>query len=385
MKSSTMFKSAVAAGAFAVAGVATANADTITVQAGDTLTKLANAHGTSVDALVKANGISNANLIFVGQQLQTQGTASTATAPAAPAQQAASAANGSYTVKAGDTLFRIAAANGTSVANLVSANGIQNLNFITVGQVLTLSTASAPAQQPAAAPAQQAAPVTEAPAPTAATPAQQAAPVAAAPAATAATPAQQAAPATPSTPAATVPDDVKYIAAADANHDGFMTAAEYLAYQANGGASAASAAAQQAVAPATQSQPQVTPVSAPAAPATYADPAATTMLNSLNALRASMGLNPVTLDAGLSAKAQARAVNAVANGGLPVNHFRTNGEVVAIGFGFNQVVSAWYNETGMMTNGTPGHRMWVTNPRATSVGFGVVGNTIVAESNVGQY
>lgn len=369
MKSSTMFKSAVAAGAFAVAGVATANADTITVQAGDTLTKLANAHGTSVDALVKANGISNANLIFVGQQLQTQGTASTATAPAAPAQQAASAANGSYTVKAGDTLFRIAAANGTSVANLVSANGIQNLNFITVGQVLTLSTASAPAQQPAADPAQQAATVTAAPAPTAATPAQQPAPAA---------PAQ-------STPAATVPDDVKYIAAADANHDGFMTAAEYLAYQANGGASAAPAAAQQAVAPATQSQPQVTPVSAPAAPATYADPAATTMLNSLNALRASMGLNPVTLDAGLSAKAQARAVNAVANGGLPVNHFRTNGEVVAIGFGFNQVVSAWYNETGMMTNGTPGHRMWVTNPRATSVGFGVVGNTIVAESNVGQY
>ena len=367
MKSSTMFKSAVAAGAFAVAGVATANADTITVQAGDTLTKLANAHGTSVDALVKANGISNANLIFVGQQLQTQGTANTATAPAAPAQQAASAAHGSYTVKAGDTLFRIAAANGTSVANLVSANGIQNLNFITVGQVLTLSTASAPAQQPAAAPAQQAAPVTAA----AATPAQQAAPAA---------PAQS----TPSTPAATVPDDVKYIAAADANHDGFMTAAEHLAYQANGGASAAPAA-QQAVAPATQSQPQVTPVSAPAAPATYADPAATTMLNSLNALRASMGLNPVTLDAGLSAKAQARAVNAVANGGLPVNHFRTNGEVVAIGFGFNQVVSAWYNETGMMTNGTPGHRMWVTNPRATSVGFGVVGNTIVAESNVGQY
>ena len=372
MKSSTMFKSAVAAGAFAVAGVATANADTITVQAGDTLTKLANAHGTSVDALVKANGISNANLIFVGQQLQTQGTANTATAPAAQAQPTASAANGSYTVKAGDTLFRIAAANGTSVANLVSANGIQNLNFITVGQVLTLSTASAPAQQPAAAPAQQAAPVTAVPAPTAATPAQQPAPAA---------PAQS----TPSTPAATVPDDVKYIAAADANHDGFMTAAEYLAYQANGGASAAPAAAQQAVAPATQSQPQVTPVSAPAAPATYADPAATTMLNSLNALRASMGLNPVTLDAGLSAEAQARAVNAVANGGLPVNHFRTNGEVVAIGFGFNQVVSAWYNETGMMTNGTPGHRMWVTNPRATSVGFGVVGNTIVAESNVGQY
>ena len=167
---------------------------------------------------------------------------------------------------------------------------------------------------------------------------------------------------------------MKYIAAADTNRDGFMTAAEYLAYQANGGTTVPAAPA--APAPAA---PQVTQVS------TAGNSAAATMLNSLNALRASLGLRPVTLDAGLSAQAQKRAVNAVANSGLPTGHFQTNGEVVAIGFGFNQVISAWYNETGMMTNGTPGHRMWVTNPRATSVGFGVVGGTIVAVSNVGQY
>lgn len=332
MKTSTMLKSAVAAGAFAVAGVATANADTITVQAGDTLSKLARANGTTVDALAKANGISNPNLIFVGQQLQTEGTANAA-APAQPAatQPAASApaasANGTYTVKAGDTLNRIAAANGTSVAALAAANGIQNINLIAVGQVLKLS---ADATAPAATPA----------------------------------PAQPAA-------SGSVPDDVKYIGAADTNRDGFMTAAEYLAYQANGGTTAPAA-------PATAA-PQVTQVS------TAGNSAAATMLNSLNAFRASLGLRPVTLDAGLSAQAQSRAYNAVANGGLPTNHFRTNGEVVAIGFGFNQVISAWYNETGMMTNGTPGHRMWVTNPRATSVGFGVVGGTIVAVSNVGQY
>lgn len=341
MKTSTMLKSAVAAGAFAVAGVATANADTITVQAGDTLSKLARANGTTVDALAKANGISNPNLIFVGQQLQTEGTANAAaSAQPAATQPAASApaasANGTYTVKAGDTLNRIAAANGTSVAALAAANGIQNINLIAVGQVLKLS---ADATAPAATPA----------------PAQ--------PAASA-----QTQPAAPAQPAASgsVPDDVKYIAAADTNRDGFMTAAEYLAYQANGGTTAPAA-------------PQVTQVS------TAGNSAAATMLNSLNALRASLGLRPVTLDAGLSAQAQKRAVNAVANGGLPTGHFQTNGEVVAIGFGFNQVISAWYNETGMMTNGTPGHRMWVTNPRSTSVGFGVVGGTIVAVSNVGQY
>lgn len=329
MKTSTMLKSAVAAGAFAVAGVATANADTITVQAGDTLSKLARANGTTVDALVKANGISNPNLIFVGQQLQTEGTANAAASAQPAATPAASApaatANGTYTVKAGDTLNRIAAANGTSVAALAAANGIQNINLITVGQVLKLS-----ADATAAAP----------------------------------TPAQPAA-------SGSVPDDVKYIAAADTNRDGFMTAAEYLAYQANGGATAPAAPAQAA--------PQVTQVS------TAGNSAAVTMLNSLNALRVSLGLRPVTLDAGLSAQAQSRAYNAVANGGLPTNHFRTNGEVVARGFSFSQVISAWYNETGMMTNGTPGHKMWVTNPRATSVGFGVVGGTIVAVSNVGQY
>lgn len=344
MKTSTMLKSAVAAGAFAVAGVATANADTITVQAGDTLSKLARANGTTVDALVKANGISNPNLIFVGQQLQTEGTANAAaSAQSAATQPAASApaasANGTYTVKAGDTLNRIAAANGTSVAALAAANGIQNINLIAVGQVLKLS---ADATAPAATPAQT----------------------------------QPAAPAQPAT-SGSVPDDVKYIAAADTNRDGFMTAAEYLTYQANGGKTAPAQSAPQATPAASQAQ--VTQVS------TAGNSAAATMLNSLNALRASLGLRPVTLDAGLSAQAQKRAVNAVANGGLPTGHFQTNGEVVAIGFGFNQVISAWYNETGMMTNGTPGHRMWVTNPRATSVGFGVVGGTIVAVSNVGQY
>ncbi len=137
MKSSTIIKSAVAAGAFAAAGVATASANSVTVKSGDTLNQIARANGTTVDALVKANGINNPNLIFVGQQLQTEGTASAAQAK--PAQAPATATNGAYTVKAGDTLYRIAAANGTSVATLVAANNIQNLNFISVGQVLNLS------------------------------------------------------------------------------------------------------------------------------------------------------------------------------------------------------------------------------------------------------
>ena len=41
-----------------------------TVKKGDTLTYIANKFGTSVDALVKKNGIKNKNLIYVGQKIK---------------------------------------------------------------------------------------------------------------------------------------------------------------------------------------------------------------------------------------------------------------------------------------------------------------------------
>lgn len=302
MKSSTIIKSALAAGTFAVAGVASASADTITVKSGDTLNKIAAANGTTVAELAQANGITNTNLIFIGQQLKTQGSSTPATQAVAPTATPNNA-TGTYSVKAGDTLYRIAASNGVSIADLVAANNIQNVNYISVGQVLKLS---GNATQPATSTA----------------------PVA-----------QQAAPAATPAPATTTP-----------------------------------APAKQAVVPTSNNTP-----------APVVNSAAQALVDSLNSKRAALGLNPVTLDAGLSARAQARAQNAVANGGLPTNHFQTNGEVVAIGWGIGQVINAWYNETNMITTGTPGHRLWVANARATSVGFGIVGGTIVAESNVGQY
>lgn len=341
MKSSTIIKSAVAAGAFAAAGVATASANSVTVKSGDTLNQIARANGTTVDALVKANGINNPNLIFVGQQLQTEGTASAAQAK--PAQAPATATNGAYTVKAGDTLYRIAAANGTSVATLVAANNIQNLNFISVGQVLNLSGNAAPAaKQVAAQPA--------------------------------VTPAQ---PATPAAKQVTQPE----VAPATVAPTQTVAPAQQTTTVTTQAAETTTATTQVTPVETTTPAVQLAQTATPATP----NSAIQTLLNTLNAKRSALGLGPVSLDAGLSARAAARAANAVANGGLPVNHFRTNGEVVAIGWGYGDVVNAWYNETNMVTNGTPGHRMWVANPRATSVGFGIVGDTIVAESDAGQY
>lgn len=50
---------------------------TYTVKGGDTLTKIANAHNTTVSALVKLNDIDNPDLIFKGQVLIISGTATT--------------------------------------------------------------------------------------------------------------------------------------------------------------------------------------------------------------------------------------------------------------------------------------------------------------------
>ena len=52
-----------------------------------------------------------------------------------------------YNVKKGDTLSEIAAANNTSVANLVKLNDITNPNYIVVGQVLQLSGSSSTAKK----------------------------------------------------------------------------------------------------------------------------------------------------------------------------------------------------------------------------------------------
>uniref|UniRef100_A0AAU8B861 LysM protein n=1 Tax=Dulem virus 34 TaxID=3145752 RepID=A0AAU8B861_9CAUD len=62
----------------------------------------------------------------------------TSTTPATPA-----AAATSHTVVAGDTLSKIAAKYGTTVASLAEINGISNVNLIRVGQVIYLTAAAA--------------------------------------------------------------------------------------------------------------------------------------------------------------------------------------------------------------------------------------------------
>ena len=106
---------------------------TYTVKAGDTLSQIAANYGTSYQNLASLNHLSNPNEIYVGQTLKLQATTST---PAQTPTPAASTNQGTYTVKAGDTLSAIAAAHGTSYEALAQANGISNPNEIYVGQTL---------------------------------------------------------------------------------------------------------------------------------------------------------------------------------------------------------------------------------------------------------
>lgn len=100
------------------------------VAAGDTLSSIASKYKVSVSQLAEANGITNTSMIYVGTRLLLSGTTEVvATKPAVAA---------TYTVKAGDTLGSIAKQFGASVSEIAAANGIDNVNSIRVGQKLNV-------------------------------------------------------------------------------------------------------------------------------------------------------------------------------------------------------------------------------------------------------
>jgi LysM repeat protein len=159
----------------APAPAAPAPVSTYTVVRGDSLSGIASRFGTTSRNLMSLNGITNANLIRVGQVIKLSADAAPAApapaapAPAAPAPAApaptATAAPTTYTVVARDTLSGIASRFGTTTRNLMSLNGITNANRLRIGQVLTIVGAAAPAAPAPAAPAPAApAPATPAPA-----------------------------------------------------------------------------------------------------------------------------------------------------------------------------------------------------------------------------
>ena len=116
-----------------------------TVKAGDTLYAIASRYGLSVASLKALNNLSS-NLIYVGQTLKVSGTAATNQSNQTSTQTSSQTSNnngatsssnqsGSYTVKAGDSLWGISHKYGMSIDSLKSLNNLSS-NFIYPGQVL---------------------------------------------------------------------------------------------------------------------------------------------------------------------------------------------------------------------------------------------------------
>ena len=116
------------------------NTGTYTVKAGDTLWEIANDHDTTVNAL-KQNNHLNSDTIYVGQVLSLgQATSTSSHSQSSASAQSSSPTNGTYMVKAGDTLWSIANANDMTVAQLKQKNDLSN-DTIYVGQTLNVSSA----------------------------------------------------------------------------------------------------------------------------------------------------------------------------------------------------------------------------------------------------
>ena len=150
------------------------------VQRGDTLFRIAVRNGLTVQQLAVANGITNPNLILVGQRLIIPGgddtqpppesteepetteepeatetpEATPEPQPTEPSQQPEPGETHTYIVQPGDTLFRIAARNNTTMAAILQVNpNITNPNLIFVGLTINLPGAST-SEPPIVAPAE---------------------------------------------------------------------------------------------------------------------------------------------------------------------------------------------------------------------------------------
>ena len=146
---------ALTAGATPVAPAApSGSAATHTVAAGDTVFSIAQRHGTSVDAVLAANGLTRASVIYPGQQLALAGSSTppptAAVAASAPAPAPVAAGGQTHAVAAGDTLFAIAKKHGTTVAQLYALNGMTPGAIIYPGQSLVVAAAPVTAPAPAA-------------------------------------------------------------------------------------------------------------------------------------------------------------------------------------------------------------------------------------------
>ena len=95
-----------------------------TVRSGDTLWQLARKYGTTVDAIMRLNGLASDNL-SIGQILRI------------PTAESSGGSYFEYTVRSGDTLWQLAQKYGTTVNAIKNLNGLSS-DILNIGQVLLI-------------------------------------------------------------------------------------------------------------------------------------------------------------------------------------------------------------------------------------------------------
>ena len=122
----------------------TASGTKYTVKAGDSVWSVSNKYGITMAQLIQWNNIQN-NFIYPGQQLTVSNSGSTNSASSTTGSSAntnsssantgSSSSQGTYTVKAGESVWSVANKNGITMNQLIEWNNIKN-NFIYPGQQL---------------------------------------------------------------------------------------------------------------------------------------------------------------------------------------------------------------------------------------------------------
>ncbi|MBC7871598.1 MAG: LysM peptidoglycan-binding domain-containing protein [Chitinophagaceae bacterium] len=119
---------------------------------GENLFRLSLRYGVGVADIARSSGITNINLIFVGQKLVIPGCGTTGVVPPAtsipsgvlgtggPLSDTATGTGGGriHTVQQYETLFQISLIYSVPINSIVSANGISNINLIYIGQELVI-------------------------------------------------------------------------------------------------------------------------------------------------------------------------------------------------------------------------------------------------------
>ena len=117
------------------------------VVSGDTLSRIAARHGTTVSAIKGANQLTS-DRIYVGQDLLIPVSSSFHASLPAASKPSANTSNGTtYKVQKGDSLSVIAQRFGVSVGDIMAANGITDPRKLYAGQTIKIPNPAMPDQQ----------------------------------------------------------------------------------------------------------------------------------------------------------------------------------------------------------------------------------------------